>query len=73
MITIDQQYTHSQRSVSNSVKAEKLGIMMDERAAAIQAGQLQTVEALLNLSLPVRDHHLVTAVRNASPEILTQC
>ncbi len=44
--------------------------MMDELAAAIQAGQLQTVEALVNLSLPVREYHLVTPVRNASPEIL---
>ena len=44
--------------------------MKDELVAAIQAGQLQTVEAFLSLSLPVRDYHLVTAVRQASPEIL---
>ena len=71
VITSDQQCKHSQRRVSNSVKAVKLGSSMkDELVAAIQAGQLQTVEALLSLSLPVRDYHLVTAVRQASPEIL---
>ncbi len=43
---------------------------MDELVAAIQGGQLQPVEALLSLSLPVRGYHLVTAVRHASPEIL---
>ena len=70
MITSDQQSKHSQRRVSNSVKAVKLGSSMDELVAAIQAGQLQPVEELLSLSLPVRDYHLVTVVRHAGPEIL---
>ncbi len=36
--------------------AVKLGSSINELVAAIQAGQLQTVEALLSHSLPVRDY-----------------